>query len=187
MKRVIKTSVIELIQGDITEQDTDAIVNAANTHLILGGGVAGAIRRKGGPAIQAECDRKSPIAVGQAAITSGGNLKARFVIHAAGPQMGESDEDRKLKEATLNSLKRADEYRLKSMAFCAISAGIFGFPMDRCATIMLGSTIEYLRGSTDIERVVFCLYDTSAYHTFASEMQRRLPEKLSGNPSCPSI
>src|SRR5512139_197799 len=119
---------LELVEGDITELDTDAIVNAANARLVLGGGVAGAIRRKGGPAIQAECDRIGGTFVGGAVLTTGGKLKAKYVIHAVGPQMGEGDEDKKLRNAALNSLKLADEHHLRSLAFPAISAGIFGFP-----------------------------------------------------------
>lgn len=163
---------IELVQGDITEQETDAIVNAANTQLILGGGVAGAIRRKGGPAIQEDCDRKSPINVGQAVLTTGGNLKAKYVIHAVGPKMGEGQEDRKLRDATLHSLKVADAHRFASISFCAISTGIFGYPLDRCAEIMLRNTADYLRGDTGIQEVVFCLFDRNALNTFAVTMER---------------
>ncbi len=163
---------IELMQGDITEQQTDAIVNAANSHLIMGGGVAGAILKKGGRAIQDECSRKSPISVGQAALTTGGNLKAKYVIHAVGPRMGEGEEDRKLQEATLNTLKVADAHHLVSISFCAVSTGIFGFPIDRCAQIMLTNTIEYLRGPSGLQKVVFCLYDQNALNTFAMTMRR---------------
>ena len=116
MKVNINQSSIELIDGDITEQDTDAIVNAANAQLILGAGVAGAIKRKGGPKIQKECNEIRGTIVGGAVITSGGNLKARHVIHAVGPRMGEGDEDNKLKNATLNSLKVAEKKGLKSIA-----------------------------------------------------------------------
>src|SRR5512140_2958890 len=126
MNRTTNLSVIELVKGDITELDVDAIVNAANDRLVLGGGVAGAIRRKVGPAIQAECDKIGGCPVGRAAITTGGNLKAKYVIHAVGPRMGEGDEDQKLRSATLNSLSLADKNRLKTIAFPAISTGIFG-------------------------------------------------------------
>ena len=163
---------LELVEGDITEMETDAIVNAANDRLVLGGGVAGAIRRKGGPEIQAECDRISGTFVGGAVITTGGRLKARHVIHAVGPRMGEGDEDRKLRDATVNSLKRADEHNLRSLAFPAISTGIFGFPIDRCARIMLGATLEYLRGKTGLDRVVFCLFGPDAYQVFADHLER---------------
>ncbi len=159
-------AVVALVDGDITEMETDAIVNAANAQLVLGGGVAGAIRRKGGPAIQQECEKKGGTFVGGAVVTGGGNLKAKYVIHAVGPRMGEGDEDRKLKNATLNSLKVADKHKLKSISFPAISAGIFGFPIDRCAEIMLGTTIDYLKGQTGLERVVFCLFGRESYEVF---------------------
>ena len=175
MQIEVNNSILELIQGDITELENDAIVNAANSQLVLGGGVAGAIRRKGGPEIQVECNRKAPIQVGQAVITTAANLPARYVIHAVGPRMGEGDEDRKLENATLSSLKVADENNLRSLAFCAISTGIFGFPMERCAEIMLKTTLEHLNGSTGLERVVFCLYDGQALEVF----QRRLEKELS--------
>ena len=169
----MKDSVLELIQGDITEMKTDAIVNAANAALQLGGGVAGAIRRKGGPKIQEECDKIGGTIVGGAVITTGGNLKAKYVIHAVGPRYGEGDADRKLKNATLNSLKLADEHSLKSIAFPAVSAGIFGFPKDRCAQIMLSNVIEYLKGSTNLERVVFCLFDSETLHVFENELKKQ--------------
>jgi len=165
---------IELVEGDITEQDTDAIVNAANTALVMGGGVAGAIRRKGGPTIQEECNRIGGTYVGGAVITTGGNLKAKYVIHAVGPRMGEGNEDEKLKNATLNSLKVADEHKLTSIAFPAISTGIFGFPIDRCAKIMLSTTIDYAKGKTGLERIVFCLFGKQSYQVFEAELQRQL-------------
>ncbi|MCU0645166.1 MAG: macro domain-containing protein, partial [bacterium] len=142
-----------------------------NDQLILGGGVAGAIRRKGGPAIQEECNKIGGTFVGGAVITTGGNLKAKHVIHAVGPMMGEGDEDNKLKNATINSLKVADENKLKSIAFPAISTGIFGYPLDRCAEIMLNETIHYLGGETDLEKVAFCLFDQKAFNTFKEKMK----------------
>ena len=168
----MKNSIVELKQGDITEMDTDAIVNAANDALQMGGGVAGAIRRKGGPKIQEECNRIGGTIVGGAVITTGGKLKARYVIHAVGPRYGEGDEDRKLRNATLNSLKLADEHSLKSIAFPAVSAGIFGFPKDRCAQIMLSTTMEYLKGTTNLQRIVFCLYDSEMLHVFQRELKK---------------
>ena len=167
MKTMIALTQVELIQGDITEMETDAIVNAANAQLILGGGVAGAIRSKGGPSIQDECNRIGGTFVGGAVITGAGQLKARYVIHAVGPRMGEGNEDAKLRNATLNSLKLADENALTSLAFPAISTGIFGYPLDRCAAIMLANTRDYLQQNTQLQRVVFCLYDTRAYEAFA--------------------
>jgi O-acetyl-ADP-ribose deacetylase (regulator of RNase III) len=166
MEIKINKTVIELVQGDITDLATDTIVNAANASLKLGGGVAGAIARKGGPRIQKECDEVGGTYVGGAAVTTGGNLKAKYVIHAVGPVHGTEHEDEKLKDATLNSLKLADRHNLKSIAFPAISTGVFGFPKDRCATIMLSTTIAYLEGPTKLERVVFCLYDQQTFQIF---------------------
>lgn len=172
MKRGVKMNVkinnksLELTEGDITAQTTDAIVNAANSALVLGAGVAGAIRNKGGPAIQDECNKMGGCPVGGAVITTGGNLKAKYVIHAVGPRMGEGDEDDKLKNATLNSLKVADDNAVKSIAFPAISTGIFGFPIERCAHIMLTTAMAYLKEQSGLEKVVFCLFGKEAYGTF---------------------
>ncbi|MDF2956630.1 MAG: O-acetyl-ADP-ribose deacetylase [Candidatus Alkanophagales archaeon MCA70_species_1] len=171
----VGSSTLELMEGDITELDTDAIVNAANSSLKMGSGVAGAILRKGGYEIQEECDRIGYCPVGGAVITTGGKLKAKYVIHAVGPRWGEGDEDEKLKNATLNSLKLADERGLKSIALPAISTGIFGFPMDRAARIMLSTAIEYLKGETQLERVVFCLYGKEAFETFRKTLEELLP------------
>jgi len=182
MNRKVAKSVIELVLGDITEQDTDAIVNAANVSLVMGGGVAGAIRRKGGPAIQEECNRvaaRGGTFVGGAVITTAGKLKARHVIHAVGPRQGEGDEDRKLRNATVNSLKLADEHKLRSICFPAISTGIFGYPLDKCAAVMLSTTTEYLKGKTGLQKVGFCLYDSHAFETFAAELGKQLPESAS--------
>ena len=182
MKTKINCTVLELVQGDITLQTTDAIVNAANTALQMGGGVAGAIRRRGGPKIQEECNKIGGIYVGGAVITTGGNLKAKHVIHAVGPIHGVDHEDDKLKDATLNSLKLADRNGLRSIAFPAISTGIYGFPKDRCATIMLSTTIAYLEGPTGLEKVVYCLYDKKTLEIFERTLQsltQRRPNKIS--------
>ena len=172
MQVTINKTTLELIEGDITEADTEAIVNAANEALVLGAGVAGAIRVKGGPAIQAECDKISPTTVGCAVKTTAGRLKAHYIIHAVGPRMGEGDEDAKLKSATLNSLILADRDGIKTLTFPAISTGIFGFPMDRCAEIMLGTTIDYLEGYTGLEKVVFCLYGKGSHKIFEAKLKR---------------
>ena len=166
MQIQINDKTLELAEGDITELDTDAIINAANSSLILGAGVSGAIRAKGGPSIQQECDEIGGCPVGGAVITGAGNLKARHVIHAVGPRKGEGDEEEKLRNATLNSLKVADENGLKSIGFPAISTGVFGFPIERCAEIMLAGAIDYLRGETGLEKVVFCLYGEEAFGVF---------------------
>ena len=124
MQIKINQTVLELVEGDITEADTEAIVNAANEALVLGGGVAGAIRTKGGPAIQNECDKIGPTVVGCAVKTTAGRLKAQYVIHAVGPRMGEGDEDAKLRSATLSSLALADRDGIKTVTFPAISTGV---------------------------------------------------------------
>jgi O-acetyl-ADP-ribose deacetylase (regulator of RNase III) len=172
MKVRVKNCEIQLIQSDITEQETDAIVNAANKDLVLGSGVAGAIRRKGGPQIQIECDLIGGTFVGGAVITTGGRLKAKHVIHAVGPRLGEGNEDNKLRNATLNSLKLADEKGLRSIAFPAISTGVFGFPIDRCAQSMIAATLSYLQGPTELKKVVFCLFDKEGISAFSKELKK---------------
>lgn len=171
MIKIIGQTTVELLEGDITRIATDAIVNAANEYLAHGGGVAGAIARSGGPVIQQESNRwveqHGRVKTGTAAITSGGRLPARYVIHAVGPIMGSGAEDDKLKSATLSSLALADQYQLKSIAFPAISTGIFGYPMNRCAQVMLGAVAEYLAGQTGLERIVFCLWGAEALETFS--------------------
>lgn len=174
METRFNRSTLKLLDADLTEMNVDAIVNAANAALQLGGGVAGAIRRKGGPVIQQECDKIGGTPVGTAVITTGGNLKAKHVIHAVGPMMGEGDEDRKLRSATLSSLQVAEENNLKSIAFPAISTGIFGYPIERCAEIMLGTTIEYLQGETALQEVVFCLWGEEAYATFEKTLKQNI-------------
>ena len=173
MEKELGQAVLEVNQCDITEMDTDAIVNAANAQLVLGAGVAGAIRTKGGPKIQEECDSIGGTFVGGAVITTGGNLKSKHVIHAVGPRMGEGNEEEKLKNATLNSLKLTDENNLTSITFPAISTGIFGFPKERCAEIMLGTVMDYLKkGDTGLKRVVFCLHGASSYEIFSETLKR---------------
>ena len=167
---LVNNSKIKLVQRDITELDADIIVNPANAQLILGGGVAGAIRRKGGPKIQEECNEIGGTFVGGAVITTGGNLKAKYVIHAVGPCIGEGDEDSKLTNAVLNSLKLMNERGLKTIAFPAISTGNFGYPIDRCAKIMIFVVKKYLAGETQIKEVIFCLYTNSDFEVFNKEL-----------------
>jgi len=159
-------SEIVLRQGDLTEADTDAIVNAANNDLQLGAGVAGAIRKKGGPEIQAECYRIGPIALGEAAITGGGKLKARFVVHAASMQLGGVTSEAMLRRATRNALKRAVENKLRSIAFPAIGTGIAGFPMRRCAEVMLDEIRDHLKSRTSLHKVEMVLFDKAALDEF---------------------
>lgn len=163
---------LEIIEGDLTGLAVEAIVNAANARLELGGGVAGAIAAGGGPAIQEECRRHGPIRVGEAALTGAGELAARHVIHAVGPRMGEGDEDEKLAAATRSALALAERHGILSVAFPAISTGIFGYPMDRCARIMLGTILAYLEPGAKFERVVLCLWGEEAHAIFVDELRR---------------
>lgn len=172
------TDRIQILQGDLTEMDVDAIVNAANNDLILGAGVAGAIHRKGGDDIQRECDKIGSIPVGYAAITRGGNLKARHVIHAASMGLGGHRTTAKtLRTSTAHSLRLANEHRLKTIAFPAVGTGVSGFPMEECAQIMLSEVVKHLQGETSIEKVYFVLFDAAARKTFESvwkSLQRTL-------------
>ncbi len=163
---------LRLVEGNIALLQVEAVVNAANSSLVLGSGVAGAIRRFGGPSIQKECEKLAPIKVGQAVITSGGNLKAGYVIHAVGPIQGEGQEEEKLTEATRNSLKIARDRQIKSMAFPALSTGVFGFPLERCSEIMLQVTMDFLKANDFPNEVVFCLYGTEALSVFQGTLAR---------------
>lgn len=157
---------IVLMQGDLTEMDADAIVNAANNDLQLGGGVAGAIRRKGGDSIQRECDAIGSIPIGGAAITSGGKLRARHVIHAASMQLGGTTTARALQSSTAHSLRIAAERNLRSIAFPAVGTGIAGFPTVECARIMLHEVAEYLKKPSSLEKVYFVLFDDQSLSEF---------------------
>lgn len=172
-----ETDRIIVTKGDITDMDVDGIVNAANTHLVLGSGVAGSIRRKGGPSIQAECDKLGPIPLGEAAVTGGGALKARYVIHAAGMHPGGGVSRESLESATRNSLMRAGEKGMRSVALPAIGTGVGGFPIDECASVMIKTVTDYLtdylkEGGTRIEKVYFVLFDEPSLRAFEKELNR---------------
>ncbi len=163
---------IYLMKGDITEVEVDAIVNAANNDLVLGAGVAGAIRSKGGPRIQEECDRIGSIRLGEAAVTTAGNLKAYYVIHAASMQLGGRTTAESLRNSTRNSLLRAEEKGFKTIAFPAIGTGIAGFPTQECAEIMIGEVLEHLKSRTSLEKIYFVLYDDAALKTFEENYRK---------------
>ena len=173
-ERTVNGKILRLVQGDITGRDVDAIVNAANSHLQHGGGVAGAIVRKGGSIIQEESDRIGHVPVGNAAVTGAGRLPAKYVIHAVGPRMGEGDEDHKLRNAVFSSLSLASGKNLKSISLPAISSGIFGFPKDRCAEILVGEAARYLKEhpKTSIEVIEFCIYDDLTLEHFKREFAK---------------
>jgi len=174
VEKIIDKTTLRLVSADITERDVDAIVNAANSRLQHGGGVAGAIVRKGGRIIQDESDKIGYVPVGGAAITTAGKLKARSVIHTVGPRMGEGNEDDKLKKAINSVFALATEKRLKSISVPAISAGIFGFPKDRCAKILVGETAAFLKRvpATSLELVEFCIFDQEAFNFFKGEFDK---------------
>ena len=168
---------VEVLQGDLTTQDVDAIVNAANNDLELGGGVAGAIARAGGPAIQAECRTIGPIEVGDAAITGGGRLKARHVIHAASMRLGGRTTAESLRRSTRRSLAIAEERGLRSIAFPAIGTGIARFPMEDCARIMLEEVVALAPTARSMRDVRFILFGDDAVSAFRAEAERQLTAK----------
>ena len=170
----INTSTLNLTNGDITKETTDAIVNAANSKLAGGGGVDGAIHRAGGRAIMSECRRIGGCPTGQAVITTGGNLRAKYVIHTVGPRYdgGTGNKAAFLKSAYLESLRLASKKNLKSIAFPAISTGAYGYPLHEAARIALQTTIEYLTEHQDIKLVKFVLYDQTTYDIFTQELQK---------------
>jgi O-acetyl-ADP-ribose deacetylase (regulator of RNase III) len=157
---------ITIREGDLTEQEVDAIVNAANSALVLGAGVAGAIREKGGPSIQAECDAIGPIAVGDAAVTGAGDLPARYVIHAAGMPPGGSATEESVRGSVRRSLELAAERGCRSIAIPAVGAGIAGFPAQRCAEVLLEEAGAHLQGATSLEEIRFVLFGEPMYRLF---------------------
>ena len=175
MQVLIHKSRIELVQGDITHQDTDAIVNAANSSLLGGGGVDGAIHRAGGPQILAECRKIGDCPTGEARITSGGHLRARHVIHAVGPVYhGRGKDAELLADAYRNSLALASQHGLKSIAFPAISAGAYGYPMREAASIALSTVKVYLEQHRDIEVVRFVLFGEHAFRVFETVLKQMI-------------
>ena len=165
---------IEVAQQDITLAAVDAVVNAANESLQLGAGVAGAIRRRGGPAIQEECDRIGHCPVGEAVVTGAGELASRWVVHAVGPvwRGGGAGEERALASAVLAALARAEEIGARSVAVPAISTGVFGFPLERAAEISVASARSFARNAKVVERILFCLFDERAADAFRKEAER---------------
>ena len=180
MRAEVNGVVLELVQGDITDQETDAIVNAANAGLAGGGGVDGAIHRAGGPTIMEECRKIGGCPTGEARITSGGNLRARYVIHAVGPvyRDGVSGEKRLLANAYRNSLRLAVEHDLKSVAFPSLSTGAYGYPLRDAADIALGTVVEFLRSERHgLEMVRFVLFDRRATEEFERSLGRLLTDR----------
>lgn len=173
---------IRLEEGDITQAAVDAIVNAANTDLVLGSGVAGAIRSKGGPEIQRECDAHGPIALGEVALTGAGALPARHVIHAAGMQPAGRVEEAALRACTRKALELAEARGLRSLAFPAIGTGVGGFSVQRCAEVMLEEVRAHIARGSQLDEVRFVLFGEPAYRVFEqvhdAEKVRMQMEKL---------
>lgn len=172
-EKYLNERTLRLVQGDITERDVDVIVNAANSHLNHAGGVAGAIVLKGGSIIQEESDRIGYVPVGSVAITSSGNLPCKAVIHAVGPMMGEGDEDNKLEKAIQNTLMLAAKKGYGSISIPAISSGIFGFPKDKCAKILVSVSKKFLENNENsLNLIEFCIYDEKTLEHFQREFSR---------------
>ncbi len=172
MNRTVYNGVqIEVVEADITEQPVDAIVNAANSELILGGGVAGAIARKGGPSIQEECQRHGPIRVGEAAITGAGNLPARYVIHAASMQLGGRATAESIRSSVAHALRLADEHQVRTIALPAVGMGIAGFPLREGARIMMETLKAHIDSGTELQAVRFCLFGQEAVQAFEQALQ----------------
>ncbi len=182
--KIINQAKLSIVQGDITQQTTDAIVNAANSSLMGGGGVDGAIHRAGGPAILEECKqivtRQGHLPTGQAVITTAGNMKARHVIHTVGPiwHGGSKGEAELLASAYRESLKLAAENNLTSLSFPSISTGAYGYPIDEASRIAMKTAASFLSETSSIKEVVFVLFDSRTFDTYASALQ-----EISGDKS----
>lgn len=178
-----KNTDIEIIQGDITLLDVEAIVNPANNYLIHGGGLAAAIVRRGGQIIQQESKKIGFVSTGSAVITSGGSLNAKHVIHAVGPRYkdGKSGEAEKLTSAVKSALDIAEKKKLKSIALPAISSGIFGYPIEESAEVILNAVREYLNSrdkeKATVEKIVLCLYDDKTTKIFENAASKLLDKK----------
>ncbi len=173
----ISRSTLEIIEGDIAEQETEAIVNAANNHLWMGAGVAGAIKRKGGQKIEQEAIMQGPVEISQAVITSAGNLKARFVIHAAVMGQDLHTDAEKITKTTKSVLKLAEERKISSLSFPALGTGVGGFEIHHCALLMLTEVIEFLQKTKHVNLIRFVLYDEDAYTAFDEELHLQFSTK----------
>jgi O-acetyl-ADP-ribose deacetylase (regulator of RNase III) len=179
MKVNIQESTLEVVQGDITLQDTEAIGNAANSALAGGGGVDGAIHRAGGSTIMAELKAKyKGCPTGSAVITGGGKLKAKYVIHAVGPRYSGSPKDAELLSgAYRKSLELCTEHKISSISFPSISTGIYGYPVEEASRIALKTILDYLKDHSEVKLVRFVLFDSNTYHTYENALRELVPSK----------
>lgn len=168
----IKQSVIRLANGDITDLEIEAFVYYARPDLVLGSGFGGAISMRGGPQIQEELKKFGTIGSGQAVITPGGSMKAKYIIHAVGPRFQEEDTEGKLRSTVQNVLRLAEEKNIRSLAFPAMGAGFYGVPLDLCAQVILGTVEEYLQNATPLQEVVVCLRDSREYKPFQEHLKK---------------
>lgn len=168
----IKEGVIRLVRGDITDLDIEAFVYYAQPNLVLGSGYGGAIATRGGPKIQEELKKFGTIATGEAVVTSAGNMKARFIIHAVGPRFQEEETEEKLKITMENALRRAEEKGIQRIAFPAMGAGFYGIPLEVCSRVTLGVVKKHLENSQTLKEVIFCLRDSREYEAFQAQLKR---------------
>jgi len=170
MEATVNNAKLEVVEGDITKENVDAIVNAANRTLLGGGGVDGAIHRAGGPAILAECRKLEGCDTGDAKITTAGKMKAKHVIHTVGPvyRDGKSGEPELLASCYRRSLEVASENNAQSVAFPAISTGVYGYPMKAAAEIAIQTVVDYVKEHADVELVRFVMFGAEAYDTYTS-------------------
>ena len=176
----IKNTLFEIVTGDITLQDVDAIVNSSNTRLVIGGGVDGAIHRAGGPSILEECKIIGVCGVGEAVITTGGNLLAKYVIHTVGPVWagGEANEKKYLQECYISSLKLAEERNIRSVAFPAISTGIYGYPKDKAAEVAVETILNYIISGTTLDTIRCCLINAPFFGLYDSSLSMLLQNNV---------
>jgi O-acetyl-ADP-ribose deacetylase (regulator of RNase III) len=169
---IIANKIIRLMTGDITDQEIEAFVYYARPDLVLGPGFGGAISVRGGPKIQEELKKLGTLRTGDAVLTSAGNLKAKFIIHAVGPRFQEEDTEKKLRQTTLKVLQQAEEKGIKKLAFPAMGVGFYGIPPDLCARITLEVVKKHLEGQSGLEEVIFCLRDSWEYKAFQERLKK---------------
>jgi O-acetyl-ADP-ribose deacetylase (regulator of RNase III) len=172
MEKQVSSITVRAVEGDLCDRGTEAIVNAANSQLWMGGGVAGAIKRRGGAGIEREAVAKGPIPIGESVATGAGTLKARYVIHAAVMGADLATNAEYIRTATLSALSRARELGLGSIAFPALGTGVGGFPLRDCARIMYDAVVEHAKGGSTLKVVEFVLFGQDAYEAFASVISR---------------
>jgi O-acetyl-ADP-ribose deacetylase (regulator of RNase III) len=171
---------LRMLRGDITTVEVDAIVNSANNDLVLGGGVSGAIRRVAGPAVQDECHKIGTIPLGTAVVTSGGQLKAPWIIHAAVNPLGLWADPKSVRNATRATLKKSEELKVKRLAFPAIGTGAGALPVERCADILIEEVLRHCAGATQLEEVLFVLYDEKPFAIFEERFKQKVPSEFGG-------